>query len=242
MLYLFACAAVAKQIYCVWQTTSVLIVKLQSSLFDAFCPSRLSPVHSFVYFLSHSFMSPLFSSTPSNSPQPLCPVTLYLSLFSLSLSFSVSSFSSLSLSFNSIRGQGPTPLPLHPHLLSVFFSRWCNSAVRCRGHHKLTRNLITVDLMSGKERGRERGAARETLRKTETESSSSYLPGDMEDWMRGGTNSSSGRRHHHHHHKRWSEERSKSEQQRERERKGAMPGYDIIGVVLNVLFQMETVS
>ncbi len=145
------------------------------------------------------------------------------------------------MSFNSIRGQGLTRLPLHPHLLSVFFSRWCNSAVRCRGHHKLTRSLIMMDLMSGKERGREWGATRETLRKTETESSSSYLPGDMAERIRGGTNSSRERRHHHHH-KRWSEGRSKCEQQKEREKKGAMPGYDITGVVLSVLFQMETVS
>lgn len=145
------------------------------------------PLHSFPCILSHSFTFPLLFSNPSNPPHPLCPVILYLSLFFLSL---------LPMSFNSIRGQGPTPLSLHPHLLSVFFSRWCNSAVRCRGHHKLTRSLITVELMSGKERG---GAPRETLRKTETESSSSYLPGDIVEWMRGGTNSSSGRRHHHHH-------------------------------------------
>ena len=189
------------------QRESVLIVKLQSSLSDVFCPSRLCPFHSSPYFLSHSFTSPHISSTPSNSPHPLCPVTLYLSLFFFSLSlpslpFSLSlslSLSLLPMSFNSIRGQGPTPLPLHPHLLSVFFSRWCNSAVRCRGHHKLTRSLITVDLMSGRRRGREWAAARETQRKTETESSSSYLPGDMAEWMRGGTNSSSGRGHHHHH-------------------------------------------
>lgn len=46
------------------------------------------------------------------------------------------------------------------------------------------------------------GAVRETQRKTETESSSSYLPGDMAEWKRGGTNSSGGCGHHHHHHKR----------------------------------------
>lgn len=119
-------------------------------------PSPLLP-----HFLSHSFTSPLIYYTPSNSSHPLFPVTQY---FSLSFSLSLSLFPT---SFNSIRGQGPTSLPLHPHLLSVFFSRWCNSAVRCRGHHKLTRSLITVDLMSGKERGREkeeRGRHRERWR------------------------------------------------------------------------------
>lgn len=59
--------------------------------------------------------------------------------------------------------RAPSPLPLHPHLLPVFFSRWCNSAVRCRGHHKLTRSLITVDLMSGKGSGRERKGTRAHL-------------------------------------------------------------------------------
>lgn len=51
--------------------------------------------------------------------------------------------------------------------------------------------------MSGKERGRDWIAEWETLRETETGGSSSYLPGDMAEWMRGGTNSSSGFRHHH---------------------------------------------
>lgn len=128
---------------------SILIVKLQSSLSDVFCPSRLCPLHFSPYFLSHSFTSPLISYTPSNSPHPLFPVTLYLSLFSLSLS---RCYPCLLIQLGA---RAPSPLPLHPHLLSVFFSRWCNSAVRCRGHHKLTRSLITVDLMSGKERGRE---------------------------------------------------------------------------------------
>lgn len=162
------------------QGESILIVKLELSLSDVFCPSRLP----------FPLLSVFLKSLPF-PPPPLCvqsPCTC-LSSFSLSL---------LPMSFNSIKGQGPTPLPLHPHLLSLFFSRWCNSAVRCRGHHKLTRSLITVDLVSGEERGREWGAPRETLRKTETESSSSYLPGNMVEWMRGGTNSSGGRRHHHH--------------------------------------------
>lgn len=70
----------------------------------------------------------------------------------------------------------------------------------------------------------------------ETESSSSYLPGDMEDLRGGGTNSSSASRHYHHH-KRRREGRSKSEQQKERAGRGVVPGYDITGVVLSVLFQ-----
>ena len=43
------------------------------------------------------------------------------------------------------------------------------------------------------------GSGERDTRKTETESSSSYLPGDMAEWMSGGANSSSGRGHHHHH-------------------------------------------
>lgn len=93
------------------------------------------------------------------------------------------SLSLLPMSFNSIRGQGPTPLPLHPHLLSVFFSRWCNSAVRCRGHHKLTRSLITVDLMSGKERGREWRAERE--RHWERRRQRAHLHICLETWQSG---------------------------------------------------------
>lgn len=122
---------------------SILIVNLQSSLSDVFCPSRLCPLHSFLYFVSHSFTSPHVSYTP-NSPHLVSSHPVLVCLFSLSLSL-------LPMSF--IGGQGPTLLPLHPHLLSVFFSCWCNSAVKCRGHHKLTRSLITVNLMSGKERG-----------------------------------------------------------------------------------------
>lgn len=76
---------------------------------------------------------------------------------------------------------------------------------------------------------------RETRRKTETESSSSYLPGDMEEWRGGGTNSSS-KSGHYHRRKRRGEGRSKSEQQEEREGKGLLPRYDITGVVLSVLF------
>lgn len=192
MLYLFLCSTVAKQIYCIWQTKRVRSnCKASDVSLMFFRPRCLGPLNSFLYFLSHSpplLFHPLQLSSRSVSSHPV------LALLALSPSLSL-----LPMSFNSIKDQGPTPLPLHPHLLSVFFSRWCNSAVRCRGHHKLTRSLITVDLMSGKERGREWGAARETLRKTETESSSSYLPGDMAEWMRGGTNSSSGRTHHHHH-------------------------------------------
>lgn len=107
-----------------------------------FCPSRLCPLYSPEPPKSFFYIPP---PTPPPTLFTLCfqsPCTLFLSLSSMS--------------FNSIRGQGPTSLPLHPHLLSVFFSRWCNSTVRCRGHHKLTRSLIAADLMSGKERGRER--------------------------------------------------------------------------------------
>lgn len=58
----------------------------------------------------------------------------------------------------------------------------------------------------------------------------------MEDLRGGGTNSS-GASGHYHHHKRRREGRSKSEQQKERAGKGVLPGYDISGVVLGVLFQ-----
>lgn len=108
-----------------------------------FCPSQFCPLYSPVLPKSFFYIPP---PTPSKLSSPSASSHPALS-FSLSLS---------PMSFNSIRGQGPTSLPLHPHLLSVFFSCWCNSTVRCRGHHKLTRSLITLDLMSGKERGRER--------------------------------------------------------------------------------------
>lgn len=137
------CVTVATQTCCIWQTPRV----------SSNCKARVVSLMCFVLvdsarstlpnLLSHFFTSPLLHPPPTLFT--LCfqsPCTLFLSLSSMS--------------FNSIRGQGPTSLPLHPHLLSVFFSRWCNSTVRCRGHHKLTRNLIAADLMSGKERGRER--------------------------------------------------------------------------------------
>lgn len=58
----------------------------------------------------------------------------------------------------------------------------------------------------------------------------------MEEWRGGGTNSSS-KSGHYHHHKRRRGGRSKSEQQKERAGKGVLPGNDITGVVLSVLFQ-----
>lgn len=138
------CATVAMQTCCIWQTPRVSsnckawVVSLMCFVLVDSARSTLPNL------LSHFVTSPLLHP-PANCPHPLLPVTLY-SLF-LSLS---------PMSFNSIKGQSPTSLPLHPHLLSVFFSRWCNSTVRCLGHHKLTRSLIAADLMSGKERGRER--------------------------------------------------------------------------------------
>lgn len=103
------------------QRESTLIVKLQSSPSDVFCPSRLCPLHSFPYFLSHSFTSPLFSSTPSNSPHPLCPVTLYLSLFFLSLSLYSLRFLSRSLCYPCLLIQLGARAPLHCHYTLICF-------------------------------------------------------------------------------------------------------------------------
>lgn len=52
------------------QQESVLIVNLQSSLSDVFCPSRLCPLPSSPYFLSHSFTFPPVSYTPTKLSPP----------------------------------------------------------------------------------------------------------------------------------------------------------------------------
>lgn len=135
------CATVATQTCRIWQTPRVSSnckAWVVSLMF--FCPSRLCPLYSPALPKSFFYISPSYTLQTLLTLCFQSPCTLFLS----------------PMSFNSIRGQGSTSLPLHPHLLSVFFSCWCNSTVRCRGHHKLTRSLIMVELMSGKERGRVR--------------------------------------------------------------------------------------
>lgn len=74
--------------------------------------------------LALSTLHPLFSSTPSQVSPPLCPITLHLSLF-----FTLPYCYPCLL----IQLGARAPLGCHYTLIcfSVFFSHWCNSAVRC---------------------------------------------------------------------------------------------------------------
>lgn len=102
------------------QDESILIVKLESSLSDVFCPSRLCPLHFSPYFLSHSFTSPS-SLTPPSTFLTLCVLSPCTFLYFFPLSHFLPFYRSLFLCYPYLLIQLGARAPLHCHYTLICF-------------------------------------------------------------------------------------------------------------------------